>query len=244
MEQLVHKGCTNPEALYRALRENNIIAEDELEEMKAKHQSEPVRTSACSFFRIEGSTNSPQGSTSVVTLSKAVDQLTSQVSTQLFNKQKLDIDDTISINGNVELSIDLFARLRAGEWLDSWALMAAMSISDRPDFVRFGESVPLDSIGRHGQMRSIKRPFQAWVNQITMFRREAKANRPLIFYCPVNHDNSHFTLLEVNDSEKVIRHFDSKAPLIAINGTEKTRVAYLVQVSLSASGRMHLLMIT
>uniref|UniRef100_A0A093VIS8 Ubiquitin-like protease family profile domain-containing protein n=1 Tax=Talaromyces marneffei PM1 TaxID=1077442 RepID=A0A093VIS8_TALMA len=214
VEHLVHKGCTNPEALYRALRENNIISQDELQEMKAKHQSEP-------------------GSTSAVTLSKAVDRLTSQVSTQVFSKRKLDENDTVSINGSVELSIDLFARLRAGEWLDSWALMAAMYISDRPDFVRFGESIPLDSIGRHGQMRSIKRPFQAWAGKIAMFRREAEKSTPLIFYCPVNHDNSHFTLLEVNDSEKVIRHYDSQAPLTAMNGTKKTRVAALVEVSLS-----------
>jgi hypothetical protein len=65
----------------------------------------------------------------------------------------------VLINRSVELSIDLFARLWAGQWLDSWALMAAMHISDRPDFVRFGESIPLDSIGRYGQMRLIKRPF-------------------------------------------------------------------------------------
>jgi hypothetical protein len=44
VEQLVHKGCTDPEALYEALRENNIISEDELLEMKAKHQSESVRS--------------------------------------------------------------------------------------------------------------------------------------------------------------------------------------------------------
>lgn len=114
--------------------------------------------------------------------------------------------------------------------------MAAMHISDRPDFVRFGESIPLDSIGRHGQMRSIKRPFQAWAGKIVMFRREAENSTPLIFYCPVNHDNSHFTLLEVNDGEKVIRHYDSQAPLTAINGTKKTRIAALVEVSLSVSG--------
>ncbi|EED20958.1 hypothetical protein TSTA_081910 [Talaromyces stipitatus ATCC 10500] len=208
VEQLVHKGCTDPEALYGALRENDIVSEDELQEMKAKHQSE-------------------SGSTSAVTLSKAVDRLTGQVSTQLFNKRKLDVNDTITINGSVELSIDLFARLRAGEWLDSWAIMAAMRISDRPDFVRFGESIPLDSIGRHGQMRSIKRPFQVWAGKIAMFRRDN--SRPLIFYCPVNHDNSHFTLLEVNDSEKAIRHYDSQAPLTAINGTKKTRIAALVE---------------
>ena len=43
VEQLVHKGCTDPEALYGALQENNIISEDELQEIKAKHQSESVR---------------------------------------------------------------------------------------------------------------------------------------------------------------------------------------------------------
>ncbi|KUL81575.1 hypothetical protein ZTR_09850 [Talaromyces verruculosus] len=217
VEQLVHKGCTDPEALYGALRENDIVSEEELPEIKAKHQSE-------------------SGSTSAVTLSKAVDRLTSQVSTQVFNKRKLDANDTVSINGSVELSIDLFTRLREGEWLDSWALMAAMHISDRPDYVRFGESIPLDSIGRHGQMRPIKRPFQAWVKKITTFRREAQDTTPLIFYCPINHNNSHFTLLEVNDSEKAIRHYDSQAPLTARNGTKKTRVAALVEDELRDLG--------
>ncbi|OKL55222.1 hypothetical protein UA08_09507 [Talaromyces atroroseus] len=210
VERLVHKGCTDPEALYGALRESNLVSEDELQEMKAKYQPQ-------------------SGSTSAVTLSKAVDRLTSQVSAQVFNKQKLDANDTISINGSVELSVDLFARLQAGKWLDSWALMAAMHISDRPDFVRYGESVPLDTIGRHGQPRSIKQPFQAWVKQIAVFRKEAEGSTPLIFYCPVNHNNSHFTLLEVNDSEKVIRHYDSLAPVTAINGTKKTRIAALVE---------------
>jgi hypothetical protein len=114
--------------------------------------------------------------------------------------------------------------------------MAAMHISDRPDFVRFGESIPLDSIRRHGEMRSINRPFQAWAGKIAMFRREAENSTPLIFYCPVNHNNSHFTLLEINDSEKVIRHYDSKAPLTARNGTKKTRIAALIEVSLSVRG--------
>jgi hypothetical protein len=152
----------------------------------------------------------------------------------VFKKRKLDADDTLSINGSVELSIDIFARLRAGEWLDSWALMAAMQISDRPDFVKFGESIPLDSFGRHGQMRSIKRPFQTWARRIISYRREAEGGTPLIFYCPVNHSNSHFTLLEINDGEKAIRHYDSQAPITAIKGTKKTRVAGLVEVNQSA----------
>lgn len=145
-----------------------------------------------------------QDSTSAVTLDKAIDRLASQISNQVFKKRKLDVNDTFSINGSVELSVDVFARLWAGERLDPWALMAAMHISDRPDFVRFGESGPLDSMERHGQMRSIKRPFQAWVKKITSFRREAEGGTTLTFCCPVIHKNSHFTLLEINESEKVI----------------------------------------
>jgi hypothetical protein len=77
-----------------------------------------------------------------------------------------------------------------------------------------------------------------------MFWIEVEDSMPLIFYCPVNHKNSHFILLEINDSERAIRHYDSQAPPTARDGTEKTRVAYLVEVSISASGRMHLLMMT
>uniref|UniRef100_A0A093V2V6 Ubiquitin-like protease family profile domain-containing protein n=1 Tax=Talaromyces marneffei PM1 TaxID=1077442 RepID=A0A093V2V6_TALMA len=220
VEKLVHKGCTDPEALYGALRDNNIISADELQEIKAKYLSE-------------------SGSTSAVTLNKAVDRLTSQISTHVLKKRKLDADDTLSINGSVELSIDIFARLRAGEWLDSWALMAAMQISDRPDFVKFGESIPLDSFGRHGQMRSIKRPFQTWAKRIISYRRDAEGGTPLIFYCPVNHSNSHFTLLEINDGEKAIRHYDSQAPLTAINGTKKTRIAALIEDEFGDLGYMY-----
>lgn len=43
MEQLIYKGCTDPEALYGALRENNIISTDELQEIEAIYLSESVR---------------------------------------------------------------------------------------------------------------------------------------------------------------------------------------------------------
>jgi hypothetical protein len=43
VEQLVHEGRTNPEMMYGALRENNLIFEGELQEMKAKHPSESMK---------------------------------------------------------------------------------------------------------------------------------------------------------------------------------------------------------
>lgn len=79
-------------------------------------------------------------------------------------------------------------------------------------------------------MRSIKRPFEAWAKEITELCRKADV-APLIFYSPVHHTDSHFTLLEIDDSKKVIRHYDSLAEPTTINGTKKTRVATLVEVS-------------
>ena len=164
----------------------------------------------------------------------AVDGLIHQVCTHVFNKQSLDDRDTFTIHNAVKSPGDLFHRLRPGQWLDSWVLRVAMHISDRPPFVHFHESIPVDHIGRHGQIRPIKKPFQAWVKNIAQLRREAETRpegcTPLTFYSPINHTNSHFTLLEINDGEKVIRHYDSMAAPTTIDGTEKTRIAALVEV--------------
>uniref|UniRef100_A0A093UL80 Acidic endochitinase SE2 n=1 Tax=Talaromyces marneffei PM1 TaxID=1077442 RepID=A0A093UL80_TALMA len=43
--------------------------------------------------------------------------------------------------------------------------------------------------------------------------------------------DSHFTLLEIDHGQKVIRHYDSLAEPTTINGTKKTRVATLVEAS-------------
>ena len=48
---------------------------------------------------------------------------------------------------------------------------------------------------------------------------------------PIHHTNSHFTLLEIDDGEKVIRHYDSLAEPTTISSTKKTRIATLVEVS-------------
>lgn len=106
-----------------------------------------------------------------------------------------------------------------------------MHIADRPAWVYFRESIPVNDIGRHGRMRSIKKPFKSWAKEIVELRRKAEGTVPLLFYAPVHHTNTHFTLLEIDDGEKVIRHYDSKAKLTIRNGTEKTRVATLVKVS-------------
>jgi hypothetical protein len=163
----------------------------------------------------------------------AVDKLISRVSADVFEKKSLDDCDTFMIHNSVKIPADSLHRLRPGQWLDSWVLKVAMHISDRPTSVKFGESVPVNYIGRHGRMRPATKPFQAWAKNIAQLRREAETESctPLIFFCPILSE-SHFTLLEINDGEKVIRHYDSLAASTTISGM-KTRIATLVEVESS-----------
>ena len=116
--------------------------------------------------------------------------------------------------------------------------MAAMQISDKPLFVRHGYNVPLDELGRNGRMKPVKRPLAGWARKMIKFHNEARemfedAAR-LVYFCSLNHKNVHFTLLEINEQEEVIRHYDPMADQGVIDATTKlTRVGRLVKVKCS-----------
>lgn len=139
--------------------------------------------------------------------------------------------DTFIVNNCLKLPADIFYALRPGQWLDCWVIKVAMQIADRPTGVHFRESIPVNDMGRNGRMRSIKKPFEAWAKEMAELRRKAEGTTPLVFYSPVYHTNSHFSLLEIVDGKEVIRHYDSLAERTTINGTKKTRIATLVEAS-------------
>jgi len=128
----------------------------------------------------------------------------------------------------------MFDRLRHGEWFDAWLLLAAAKISDKPFFVRYGYSVPLhERFGSRNGMRDIPKPFAGWRKKVESWSTADKAHGtvPLVYFCPVNHSCSHFTLLEINERDERIYHYDSSANEDVIGGTKKsTRVRKLVQV--------------
>lgn len=167
-------------------------------------------------------------------LDTAVHSLTRDVSTRILGKRKFDDVDAVAVN-DMPVSCDIFDRLRQGQWLNDDIINLAMNISDRPDFVRHGYSVPLDHVGKTRTTRPILRPFAAWGRRINRLREKARTRSgdmiPLVYYCPLNHRDDHFTLLEINDQEKAIRHYDSVAEPATIDGSLKlTRVARLVGV--------------
>jgi hypothetical protein len=134
----------------------------------------------------------------------------------------------------MEIPCDFFQRLRGEEWLDNWTIIAAMQISDRPAFVRHIASVPLDKvIGRSGGVMQLQDPLAGLAKKIEKYRSETEeifgALTRLVYFCPINHRNSHFTLLEINEREKVIRHYDSDAAPEVIKGDKGTRISDLVK---------------
>jgi hypothetical protein len=119
-------------------------------------------------------------------------------------------------------------RLCPGKWLDCWTINVAMALSDKPTHVRFGISIPLED----EQLMEIERPLKRWFETIANHQQEARETSgrtaALAHFCPINHNN-HFTLLEINEREKVIQHYDSMAEPGTISGCNKTKISRVVK---------------
>jgi len=117
------------------------------------------------------------------------------------------------VNGAVELSCGLFDRLRSREWLSCWDIAAALEMADRPMCVKLGLSIPLHKKRVSGELMPISNPLRRWRKTIDDYRRESKNSSDdlLVYFCPVNINLNHFTLLEINEQTKMIYHYDSMA---------------------------------
>jgi hypothetical protein len=87
-----------------------------------------------------------------------------------------------------------------------------------------------------GKKKRIPTSLSGWRKKIESFKREAQdensAAVPLVYFCPLNLNDNHFTLLDINEQNKKIYHYDSMADEGVIDRTlQLTRVHKLVQVS-------------
>lgn len=166
-------------------------------------------------------------------LDTAVDSLIADVSSQVFGKPVLEKEDSVMVDGRVEISCDTFNQLRRGERLDNWMVFAGIQMSDKPYFVKCGHSIPFNvPFGRTGGMRHAPRPLAGWRKTIEAYREQYGQNI-LVYFCPLNVNSNHFTLLEINEREKVIYHYDSKAERV-VDGRIKTQVGKKVEVRIGS----------
>ncbi|RYO95253.1 hypothetical protein DL766_002066 [Monosporascus sp. MC13-8B] len=135
-----------------------------------------------------------------------VDDLTARLY-QLVDKSD---SDEVVVGDAVELSLESFDGLRSDQWLDMWLIAAAMELTDKPSCVRYDLSVPLDQ-DNDGKVVPIAKPFGLWRRKIDKYRREIKDDARQIYFCPLNLDTDHFTLLEINEQQRMIYHYNSMA---------------------------------
>ena len=110
-------------------------------------------------------------------------------------------------------------------------IAAAMELSDKPPCVRYGLSVPLDGHNNKGERIVHANPFGLWRRKVDEYRREAEREAGLVYFCPLNLDTDHFTLLEINEPLETIYHYNSMAERGVVTGkTKRTRVRGAVEV--------------
>jgi hypothetical protein len=166
------------------------------------------------------------------TLDAAVDSLLDDVS-NIINKPELDAEDDVIVDGKVAISCLTFNDLRRGKWLDNWMVMAGIQMSDKPYFVKYGECIPLHGHGRRG-MKPMPRPLNGWRKTIEKSQTEHGKNI-LVYFCSLHTNGNDFSLLEINERERKIYHYDSKADPGVIDGRVKqTPVGKAVQVSMGS----------
>jgi hypothetical protein len=237
LERLVSSGWPDFRDFITRLIGGGLISEDEARELRTTFPLEDV-SNPNHKYQHGLNTKLNQEALPAGKLGTAIDQLVEGVKARVLCQTILSPNDTLAVNGSMELECTILQHLRPGVRLDAWTILAAMQISDRPAFVRHDKSIPLDeiiAIEPVKRIRPFKRPLAAWAKKISKYRRQAKETFgdviPLVFFCPINHTDSHYTLLEINEQERVIRHYDSLADRGAVN---QTRMSRLVQEEFGA----------
>ncbi|CZR68400.1 uncharacterized protein PAC_18299 [Phialocephala subalpina] len=144
----------------------------------------------------------------------------------VLGKHSLGEDDSIMINGAVELSCGVFDRLRSKKWLKCWDIATALEMTDKPVFVKLG-LYPLYEKDTNGEVTPLSNPLRRWRKKIDEYRREGENDLegPQVYICPLNVNANYFTLLEINEQTKMIYHYDSMAsPGIIHRKTKSTPV--------------------
>jgi len=116
--------------------------------------------------------------------------------------------DTLLVTGtDFRFGVESLRRLSATTWLNDEVILACLHLADKLNFVRVGFSIPI-----HQQTRgrsAIPRPFERATKQMAEWHRQVEAHSPLVCFFPLFEHQSHFSLLEINEREGFIYHYDS-----------------------------------
>lgn len=98
-------------------------------------------------------------------------------------------------------------RLKPEIWFKDDIIVACLHLSDKLPFVRAGFCIPI-----HQQLdprKVVARPFQMASKRIDEWHSAFQDQIPLVYFFPLLQNNNHFSLLEINEREGCIFHYDS-----------------------------------
>jgi hypothetical protein len=151
----------------------------------------------------------------------------------ILGKYILNNNDSVIVNGTVELLCNVFDRLRSKEWLNCWDIAAALEMTDRLVFIRLGLSIPLYKKEANGEVTPLLNPLYYWRKKIDDYRYKGKndPNGLQVYICLLNVNTDHFILLKINKQTKMIYYYDSMASHGIIHcKTKSTPVRRIVEV--------------
>lgn len=104
-----------------------------------------------------------------------------------------------------DFKVAALQRLKGHTWLNDKLLVACLHLSEKLPFVRIGWTVTI-----HQDIRPntpMKQQFERASQKIQAWKKEA--NSPLVYFFPLYQHGNHFTLLEINEKEGYVYHYDS-----------------------------------
>lgn len=112
--------------------------------------------------------------------------------------------DKVHIKGTgFEFGVESLRKFPGDEWLNDEIILACLHLSDRLPFVRVGSCIP---IHQETKPRIMPRPFEKAKKQMKTWH---DSDEELIGIFPLLLHNMHFSLLEINEREKCVFHYDS-----------------------------------
>ena len=106
-----------------------------------------------------------------------------------------------------KIHVDSLKRLDGTRCVDDSIILACLHVADKLPFVRVGVSIPI-----HQQEHTnvpIQRPFERAGKQIMKWGSDLETPIDLVCFFPLLQHDNHFSLLEINERERVIYHYDS-----------------------------------
>ncbi|KAH8910548.1 hypothetical protein BR93DRAFT_274325 [Coniochaeta sp. PMI_546] len=131
---LVQEGRTNLALFFSSLESSNILTVEEVSELRAK-------------FGLETHVSLDADADSLITILY-----------QMSDKADSNQTESFIVYDTVELTFESLDRLRVGKWLDMWLIAAAIELTDKLSYIKYGLSIPLDE-EKEGKTISIERPF-------------------------------------------------------------------------------------